>query len=228
MFLPDSPGKRDNRIGPLEIPRRPPLREPRAPPSAGRPPLNLSPAQHSHSRPHLLVLALPDMVRLARLTRDRPAGDSHRLAAQQVPRVPGKDEHVEEAQATDRGERAARSRSARGRASGASRARATRRCLSPSAPAHVVQRRRGTGFFSAHGLYSDASSSRATSARSWGRAVILLFLMSSCRPIVGILRPSISTSTRLGQASSNATPSIAVRMSMRQGATPIWNTIPVV
>ena len=64
------------------------------------------------------------------------------------------------------------------------------------------------------------------SAASLGRPVASLFFRSASRPMKPTGRPSTSAVVRDAQASSNVTPEICVRMSIRRGGSPIWYTVP--
>jgi len=72
-------------------------------------PTNDQTASRPVCRPHLLDLALPALVRLARFTRLRATGDRDRLAWQEVPRTLGEPDAFGETRSTGRCERGARS-----------------------------------------------------------------------------------------------------------------------
>ena len=58
------------------------------------------------------------------------------------------------------------------------------------------------------------------------RPLARLLAMRSSPEITGTSVPSSRTVRRRAYASSNLTPSIRVRMSIRRGPAPIWNTVP--
>jgi hypothetical protein len=70
-------------------------------------------------------------------------------------------------------------------------------------------------------------SSRSTSARSLARPDARLFLSSSRRPMTGMGVGANSASVRPDQHSSNVTPSMSVRMSIRRGLRPIIHIRPL-
>ncbi len=73
---------------------------------------------------------------------------------------------------------------------------------------------------------SHSCSSLSTSARSCRRPDAFLLRIRSFLERTTAGWSNRRASTRLAHASSNSTPSIAVRMSIRNGSTPIWNTMP--
>lgn len=72
---------------PLQIPSLDADGDPRPPAPACDLSANLSPSPAQAERPHLLVVDLPSLVRLARGPSDRSTGDGHRLATTKVPRT---------------------------------------------------------------------------------------------------------------------------------------------
>jgi hypothetical protein len=75
------------------------------------------------------------------------------------------------------------------------------------------------------GLQLASRSRLSASSESCGRPVALLLRMRSSRPMTPTTRPSTSTVSRRGHASSNVSPLTPVRRSIRTGGTPIWKTV---
>jgi hypothetical protein len=73
---------------------------------------------------------------------------------------------------------------------------------------------------------SPPCSNSATSTRSFGRPAARLLVNRSARLRSGTERPSRFNRTRRARASAKTKPEIAVRISIRTGARPIWDTIP--
>ena len=69
-------------------------------------------------------------------------------------------------------------------------------------------------------------SNQARSAKSLGRPDARLLRINTSRPRTGSWIPSMTQSNLVSHASSNSTPSMAVRMSMRLGGIPIWKKTP--